>query len=441
MKTSQFFFFLGYILIIGLITSCTLDDSSAGNDSTGNNELAYNIARALSADSALEDEIIYKVCHKFDGDYSILFRYLSPEFAKCVPEIANTSYKGYELELKMPMASMWSLDEIESAGGLVVATVPFDVDDNAITRLIGYQKNGKKVIITKENYRTIPYILISSNERVSKEGMIMYGPNEGCHVNDIYFSPISKTGHMDRSIKLGFINKEDIPVTLYNLHNNPQILYNDNPAFPECRASNVPTSPPTPTPTPTAPPIYLFSRVGSYSNEIKVLKKTDETSTPDNKPTITWKQIHIKKGLDDDGWPHWLDGDLELEFKLYQSLLQINVNLETLINFNGTVSFEYRDFYIYKCEHDWDKTKTYNVDFTESLTMLQSFQIPFTDYYLFNKKLRLKVTELDNNSSNEVYLNTDFNIDLFFNEYNDKWKYWHNKIGFLFSADNYLFLC
>ena len=135
--------------------------------------LAKKLAHELNADENLRKEVFSKIAYKFDGDKDILFSHLNNStLAKLQlhAEVRNAVTNVPKLQIMMPFMEKWTDNSITNYGGLIVAYYPFGVDDKEITQIVGYDKNGNEVIITKETAPTIPYIIISSNERTDDNG-------------------------------------------------------------------------------------------------------------------------------------------------------------------------------------------------------------------------------------------------------------------------------
>ena len=155
-------------------------------------EIAKILALDLNSNEEHRKEVFTRIANKFDGDYNILVSHLSDETIKEIEQkIKTTAYKKQginilssenyikqivreepKLQLMMPFAKNWSDEKIEQLGGLVVAYYPFGVDDKKVKEIIGYDRNGNEIKITKQSAPTIPYIILTINERTDEEGYL-----------------------------------------------------------------------------------------------------------------------------------------------------------------------------------------------------------------------------------------------------------------------------
>ena len=80
----------------------------------------------------------------------------------------------------MPFAEGWTDEKINQfhqggqAVGLIVAYYPFGVDDKKVKEIIGYDRNGNEIKITKQSAPTIPYIILTINERTDEDGYLKF---------------------------------------------------------------------------------------------------------------------------------------------------------------------------------------------------------------------------------------------------------------------------
>ncbi len=189
-------------MLVFLFVQCT-DNSSVNapeSQTTSNvvfnkkQQTAANLAKVLAYELQKNDkvrqEVFAKISTQIDGDFEVPLDYLNPntlgEIENTAKELKvssslnkNTSNFGTVKEIKinelennfnnlqiaMPYAARWTDNEIKANGGLIVAYYPFGVQDTEIRELVGYNKNGEKVIITKETAPNIPYVILSENER------------------------------------------------------------------------------------------------------------------------------------------------------------------------------------------------------------------------------------------------------------------------------------
>ncbi len=161
--------------------------------------LAKKLAHELNADENLRKEVFSKIAYKFDGDKDILFSHLNNStLAKLQlhAEVRNAVTNVPKLQIMMPFMEKWTDNSITNYGGLIVAYYPFGTKDKDITQLVGYDKNGNEVIITRETAPTIPYIIVRNNERTDDDG---------------YLNTVGKNGQKLKSIHN--INPKDYEVT------------------------------------------------------------------------------------------------------------------------------------------------------------------------------------------------------------------------------------
>ena len=163
-----------------------------------------NIAKALAIDLNSNEEhrkeVFTRIANKFDGDYNILVSHLSDETIKEIEQRIKTtankksglnisSSDNYikqalreepKLQLMMPFAEGWTDEKINQfhqggqAVGLIVAYYPFGVDDKKVKEIIGYDRNGNEIKITKQSAPTIPYIILTINERTDEDGYLKF---------------------------------------------------------------------------------------------------------------------------------------------------------------------------------------------------------------------------------------------------------------------------
>ncbi len=152
--------------------------------------LAKILAYELQKNDRVRQEVFAKISAIIDGDFEVLLDHLNSntlgEIENAAKKLRGISYlkksasnfgavEGIRinelknnfdnLQIAMPYAERWTDNEIETNGGLIVAYYPFGVQDTEIKELVGYNKNGEKVIITKETAPNIPYVILSENER------------------------------------------------------------------------------------------------------------------------------------------------------------------------------------------------------------------------------------------------------------------------------------
>lgn len=188
------------------------------------NDMAKAMASDLNQNDKSRREVFTKISNKFDGDYNMLYEHINDSSRKVINNKYNKLAKeknnkvfvdeddsedGTEddfeseddiiepddeatvdetilatdvsqiipgLQVRMPFITEWTDNGIMEAGGLIVASYPFGVNDQDVGDIVGYDGNGNTVIINEDNADAIPYILIDQNERIDlKTGLLRSG--------------------------------------------------------------------------------------------------------------------------------------------------------------------------------------------------------------------------------------------------------------------------
>ncbi len=241
MKTSLFGkptlgFFIPMVILSSVFWTCTPKDPSPTSISPSSVESltaaqidaqtqAKNVAKALAFDLNRNiehrKEVLGRIANEFDGDFEMLLSHLSPESIKEIQAasapmllekssseqkissafIEHASTKYPLLQLLMPYAKLWNDDAIQQSGGLIVAYYPFGLGYKKVQYVTGYDKDGKEIRITRETAKSIPYILVTMNERVDDQGFLKLRKRV-----------LTKTGLVEEKRKSIYgINPKDIP--------------------------------------------------------------------------------------------------------------------------------------------------------------------------------------------------------------------------------------
>lgn len=199
---------IAFIMLFIILNGCQNSDNPV--DATQTNlstnllryerklEIASNLAKVLAVDLNENDdhrqEVFRKIAIRFDGQFEFLIKEINDNTIDQIQKfsdnlesnkvLSKSVDKGFlqtvkpvkisdivnefgDLQIFMPYADKWTDNEIKKKGGLVVAYYPFGTKDTKIKEMIGFNARGEKVIITESNAQSIPYILISQNERAS----------------------------------------------------------------------------------------------------------------------------------------------------------------------------------------------------------------------------------------------------------------------------------
>jgi hypothetical protein len=366
-------------------------------------QFAKTLAIELKANPNLEEQIIDKIALQIDGDTEILLEHLKLELSSIIPQTE------YNLELRMPMAKLWSINSIRKAGGFRIFTYEFSKSARKIDELIGFDVNGNEVKLNKKNYKDFPYLIVARSDRV-KENKYTNGDAKGFKTKDINFS---NSRHKKSSIELDteiddLVKKDTEGKKDYKESVGIDIIWppappkddedywGDHDCSPFCFKR--PCTHVRPPPPPTYYPNYVYKNpaIGSYH-------LYQQSGTATHIDGVTFDYIKIMSDLDDDGYYHWLDGELELVFEIFQAdyhvsagPYSIDANKKQLVNMP-------------EWDHDWEDEANYGMNKRYSLTTMQTSYLP-PNFILIDHVFYFKLDEVDI-SFNEHYLDTHVSME------------------------------
>ncbi|MBI5464067.1 MAG: hypothetical protein HY966_03825, partial [Ignavibacteriales bacterium] len=151
--------------------------------------LAQAFARDFNSTPEHRKELFSKIANKFDGDFDMLVDHfkdatldeiqtsiksngLGKTSGNCQVNVREAIQTIPKLQLMVPYAKNWTDRKIQDAGGLIVAYYPFGVPESKIKEIVGFDKNGQRVVINERSAPTIPYVILSQNERTDNEGFL-----------------------------------------------------------------------------------------------------------------------------------------------------------------------------------------------------------------------------------------------------------------------------